>query len=569
MIGFIQSFIIIFGFIFGLITTSIAPISAFAQEVVRPDQGVRWHILKTQWDAEDELAFSRFVAAIGESGCRTADQCFKSEANPYRATDPRGSRFRADCADFPMQLRAYFAAKKGLPFSFAVRVDRADSADRGRNIRYTAHGNRVVERMDIVVSNPRSAPLITRILSLIGGRVSSAVYRINPLRPEPAGLFMDTYPVRVDRTTVRPGTVLYDPNGHVAIIYRVGEDGRVFFMDAHPDNSITRGTFSARFARGRPTMAGGIKNWRGQRLEGATLDPATQTYLGGRIVATQALDALPDFSLEQYTGTEHADANRWREAQFLLNGEALSYHDFVRSRLVSGEFRLNPVTEIRNLAQDLCTDLQDRVAAVDAAVAAGLPRTRHPDRLPDNIYGTNEMTWETYSTPSRDARLRTAMAEARARVEQLFEMRRTGDARLVYAGNERAMARDMLRAFYTVAEACPVVYRRSNGVNQTIRFVDALDRAYGFSFDPYHCVERRWGATAAEELSSCTDNAINTAWYEAEQVLRNQLERTYDQPMGWSLAELQRLNPAVAGVGVMTIDRPSLDIEEALLVRTQ
>ena len=47
----------------------------------------------------------------------------------------------------------------------------------------------------------------------------------------------------IDARSIRPGTVIYDPNGHVATIYRIESDGRIRYMDAHPDSSLTRGFY--------------------------------------------------------------------------------------------------------------------------------------------------------------------------------------------------------------------------------------------------------------------------------------------------------------------------------------
>ena len=84
-------------------------------------------------------------------------------------------------------------------------------------------------------------------------------------------------------------------------------------------------------------------------------------------------------------------------------------------------------------------------------------------------------------------------------------------------------------------------------------------RLFALSFDPHHCAERRWGAHEAEELATCADGADKRAWYEAEQRLRNQPDRTYDVRMGFSLADLKR---GVAGTG---IDQPPVIDVLALL----
>jgi hypothetical protein len=62
------------------------------------------------------------------------------------------------------------------------------------------------------------------------------------------------------------------------------------------------------------------------------------------------------------------------------------------------------------------------------------------------------------------------------------------------------------------------------------------------SFDPYQCVERRWGAEGAE-LASCRDGALKRRWYAAEQGLRNQIDRTYEARMDFPLEELESGGP--------------------------
>jgi hypothetical protein len=51
-------------------------------------------------------------------------------------------------------------------------------------------------------------------------------------------------------------------------------------------------------------------------------------------------------------------------------------------------------------------------------------------------------------------------------------------------------------------------------------------------------VERRWRA-AGDELASCRDGALKRRWYDAEQRLRNQIDRTYEARMDFDLGELE------------------------------
>ena len=52
------------------------------------------------------------------------------------------------------------------------------------------------------------------------------------------GELFDFYPEKIAKGAIRPGTVIYDPNGHVAVVYSVDDDGRIRFIDTHPDNLL-------------------------------------------------------------------------------------------------------------------------------------------------------------------------------------------------------------------------------------------------------------------------------------------------------------------------------------------
>ena len=56
----------------------------------------------------------------------------------------------------------------------------------------------------------------------------------------------DFYQTSVDRRGIRPGTMYYDPNGHVLVVYDIRPDGDILMFDGHPDNSLSHRRFSAR-----------------------------------------------------------------------------------------------------------------------------------------------------------------------------------------------------------------------------------------------------------------------------------------------------------------------------------
>ncbi|RYZ66736.1 MAG: hypothetical protein EOP05_18700, partial [Proteobacteria bacterium] len=116
-----------------------------------------WVITKTEWSAADERNYSGFIQALGESGCRTVDQCLKSPANPYRSTDSASVKFWSDCGRFPYLMRAYFAWKNNLPFSVVSSVKAVDGL--GTDLRYSPKGNYVTARRDIVQKDA-STPIV-------------------------------------------------------------------------------------------------------------------------------------------------------------------------------------------------------------------------------------------------------------------------------------------------------------------------------------------------------------------------------------------------------------------------
>jgi hypothetical protein len=489
-------------------------------------------VTRDAWSDADERGFIEFIEAIGNSRCGSIDRCLKSAANPFAKTDPPGIYFYSDCADLPYVLRAYYAWKKGLPFSYVSAVSPRGAT---RDIRYTASGNVIASRRDVLTG----AGSATQLFVELRNAISSAMFRLHPDMEA-----TDLYPVKIDRKSLKPGTVLYDPNGHVAVVYKVEEDGRVLFMDAHPDNSLTRGTYGKKFVRSSPGMGAGFKNWRPLKLVGATQRP-DGTLVGGRVEFARNAE-LPDYSAEQFYGNASRPADReWASGQFTIDGQPLDYYDYVRTKMAGGSLTFEPVQEVRNMVRANCEDLRYRAEAVDLAIRAGIQNKAQPARLPTNIYGT-EGEWEEFSTPSRDARLKASFKELRDQVQRFVEWHNAGDKRVRYQAG--GIVKTLLQAYDEEAALCTITYLRSNGTPVSLSYEEIRKRLFLLSFDPYHCIERRWGATQPAELSTCRDDATKAAWYAAQQGLRNQIDRTYDARMDFTLAELQ--GPVTPGKGV-------------------
>ncbi len=508
----------------------------------------QWRILKAEWSEEDTRGFEAFITAIGESECKTVHECITSSAsNPnYHATNPPYTEFRADCADLPGFLRGYFAWKNGLPFSFSIKYGAHPRATGNKN---GITGNQITERFDIVGPGPDGR----RALPVIGQYVSTEHFRVPPAY---AGkLLPDYYPVKLTRESIRAGTVIFDPDGHVAVVYKVSDDGLIHYIDAHPDNSLTRGIYGRDFARALPEMGAGFKRWRPQRLVGAKRGGDGQ-LVGGRIELSSD-SSLADWSDEQYYGTATPRSRVWSDGKFpVSSGSEADYYDYLRLSLAGPDFKYKPLEETRTRIRSLCDDLKERVEAVDLAVKAGYPRKPQPSKLPPNIYSTTG-DWEIYSTPSRDARLKTSFEELRDEVLRFILMSGQDNTLLDYSGKD--LRAELRHVYDKEASACTITYVQTGGISRSFGFTEAMRRLFHMSFDPYHCVELRWGATTVEELRTCPDGAEKRAWYKAQARLRNQLTRTYGEPMGWTLAQLQ--NPQV-DIGIAEV--PDVDVEKVL-----
>ncbi len=197
----------------------------------------------------------------------------------------------------------------------------------------------------------RSGDDARAVLDAIRDDISSATYRIHPGREEPEN---DLYSPAITPSAIRPGTVIYDPNGHLAIIWKIEADGRIRYIDAHPDNSLTRGTYDQRFVRASPGMGAGFKNWRPLRLVGARM-AGDGALVGGHMVPAKN-DEIADFALTQFFGTA-GDGDDWRQAAFVLNGQRMDYYDYVRAALGGGRLRFDPLREVADMVTSNCADL--------------------------------------------------------------------------------------------------------------------------------------------------------------------------------------------------------------------
>lgn len=507
---------------------------------------LQWKVTRTAWTEADEDAYGQFIRAIGESSCKTTHECLTSPlANPrYHADNPSGLKFFADCADLPFVLRAYFAWQNQLPFSFSASLDYYPSmggvstATRTAAKRSQTPSFQITGRRHIVAPGPDASVALTEISNIVstGHFRQPADYR---------GRYLpDHYPVQISRDTIKPGVVLFDPLGHIAVVYKVTDDGEVHFIDAHPDNSLTRGIYGSEIERAGPESGAGFKAWRPQKLVGAKRTPSGA--LAGGEVVLPADSELPTWSKEQFHGTGKGQSADWRTAKFFFNGDEIDYFGYVRLRLAREGYRFDPIRETRSRVQTICRELNYRVDAVNAAINARIHLMPQPNRLPNNIYVTQGY-WESYATPSRDAQLKSMFRGLREELNRYVALYESGSKYIDYSGDN--LHSDLTAAYENETAQCSITYVRTDGTPVKLGYHDVKSRLFKMSFDPHHCIERRWGATSDDELRSCPDDRVKTSWYEAQQRLRNQLVRTIGDRMDFTLEDLRRQAQESSEVG--------------------
>lgn len=484
-----------------------------------------WRVVKDHWSEADEAGFGTFVTAIGASNCSSSQSCLRDPANPYRGTDQKFIDIDVDCAKLPYLLRGYYAWKNGLPFGYVDAV-----SGEGGDLRFSHSSNRAVSRHELIDhGNGIDGPAALREML---GTVFSGTYRTDA--SERRGVLSDFYAPALQPGSIHPGSIVYDVNGHVGIIWKIDPDGRIYYMDAHPDFTISRSVYGAQFGQSPLRLGGGLKNWRPFKLTGAHKDGG---HLVGGHLAYAENDQIADFSLVQYVGTEPNPKMDVTKARYVYNGEELGFYEYVRVAVSGGRMDFNPVYELKTTIRTLCNDLNDRAQYVDLDIKDRISPKPHPDRLPDNIYGSSNEEWEMYSTPSRDARIKAAVVQFYKDMNDMIDMWIKRDSRIVYDGN--FLKDDLAKAYAAESQACTITYLNSSTRPVAMTFDDMIHRLYALSFDPYHCVELRWGATG-DERRSCTDAKVKLRWYDAEQRLRNQSNRTYDINMSFSIDELNR-----------------------------
>lgn len=513
--------------------------------------GGEWLLTKTAWTAEDEANYSNFVRAMGRSGCRTVESCMRGAWNPYRSSDPSPQEYKfwSDCADWPYFLRTYFAWKNGLPMAISqgmvqlpLTAEQQKTIDDGTqkaqtDVRYSWNGNKPSRRLRLPYDNGQATNFF-QIHTTVQNSIHTASLRVDPRTN-----FGDLYSPAIRPGAIRPGTVVYDPSGHVGVVYDITPDGQVMVFDALIDNkSISpRRPYSSDFyKRSRLSHGSWLANFRPVVIEGASYDQYSRSYVGGRMRVLSNQE-IPDFSLEMFGTTTSSDGR----SAYVVDGKTTnSFQEFLRRRMFTGRYQLDVINEFKIRMKLICDDFGSRISLVQDATIKGVALQPHVDVLPNTIYGGHG-DWDLYSTPGGDVRRRNSVNSAVEYAKELKGHVDRGNQEYGYSGND--LKADMIKAAKDTLNSCAITYKNSAGKNVKVSLDNLLRRMPYMSFSPWHCVELRWGATSREELATCPDlnDPVKARWYKAQQTLRNQMARDTNIFTGYSLDELEQKAPSL------------------------
>lgn len=425
--------------------------------------------VEREWTDEEERAYSAWFQRLATKSWRSTNAMLHSDLNTLLDEEDKGVYYYADCGDLPYIIRAYYAYKRRLPYV-------ANFISGGR---YTTRGNTTSSTFDNLSHEGSAQSFFAKL-----GGVHSGNFRT-----EPDATDSFTYPVAINRNDLRPGMVLYSPNGHVAMVANIADDGSIKLVDAHPDQSVTHITFGPKLEVRSRTFSGGFRHFRKCVVQ------------DGKAVWIRDNSQLPGYSTEQY--------------------EFKDYYGSVRQNLL--RMKIDPLIAFEKyIREDTFQEALDR----RDSVALGWEKARG-QAIPvgGNIYDWTG-DWENYSTPSRDLRLRLSMLNIPEQARGYIRMLREDPSQLDTPYNSpRALGEALLAAKEKLFATLTFDYINSEGKPVTLSLNDVEKRLFKLSFDPNHAPELRWGAEGDELKTATRKERRYYADYDKQQYWRNRLEK--------------------------------------------
>lgn len=473
----------------------------------------QYRIKKKSWSLLDEDSFSKWIETIGKNHCEKhpKTRIFKNilndkKLNPLAELNPTkfSQEFKpnCDCSDFPLLLRAYYAYIHGLPFNVTHQVTKKDpnANTYSKDTRYSS-GNLISKKVNFHMAPPgkqMSLGAIAKIISQPNPRediIDSRIYRVGAQEEASNENFPDFYSPSIQWDSVRPGTVIYDHTGHIAIVYKVDENGKAYVMDGHPGDSMSDGgSITCKTLpqlelkkKANIEMGSHFKNFRPSYLHQATqkTDAEGNTfYSGGTILGAtnQELEEFGLFSLAQYENG----------LQTVLPKGLEYLEDFDPLWLKLGK-PPSKQTVLKEKLNNVCETYKERVDSIEQAREEWYRRS-YPSSTPTNIHNSIDAFWEGRSTPSRDSRSRAQLLKLNLWVRNHLNTEK-----------DPAIQMELKKIFFRESSHCILTYTDTRGNSVKLNLKDIVERVPHMSIDPYQCPERRWGETDASLLKVCDD----------------------------------------------------------------
>lgn len=458
---------------------------------IKPSSGNVWKNLRG-WDSATETIYSAWINCLFH-GCdehsswsalheviRNPDQNFLYNYLSIDEDNPNGANkliMQPDCADNPFFLRAYFAWKLGLPFGYHM-------CDRGYPGRSPKPGQWITNESGASKSQPVQS--FNSFLRRVMNDVHSGTARTS-LDDENS----DYYPVPLERSALRPGTVFADPYGHTLILVSwvpqtKDKPGLLLSVDAQPDGTV------------------GIKRfWKGNFL-----------FNTSGVVGEPGFKAFRPILLKK--GTPSLAKNNSLTASegyipYSLQQRKMNSDAFYESmeRLINPR-PLDPETAMLDLIQALHEQLLVRVTSVanGEAYLKANPGTVIP--MPSNPSAIFEAggQWENFSTPNRDLRLLIAMDAVTDFPSHAASP--SGNYNISRLGNPEQAGIKLQTILDKKVSELSISYVRTNGSLQMLTVSEILKRkeAFEMGYNPNDGIEIRWGAPeGSTERSSCRRHA--------------------------------------------------------------
>jgi len=381
-----------------------------------------------------------------------------------------------DCADNPFFLRAYFSWKMGLPFGYHVCNRGSLSHDPGTGIWITNETRSTITNR-VQAFNSFLRKVMDGVHS---GTARTALDNENS----------DYYPVALESSSIRPGTVYADPYGHTLVIIGREEQtkdkpGLLLAVDAQPDGTI------------------GIKRfWKGNFLFNTTEVIGEPGFKAFRPIQFRSGKTLPVSNRELMVSSGFVP--------FSLQQRDMEMDVFyyTMERIINPE-PLDPETNLLDLVNALHEQLLVRVISVSNGEAY---METHPGgviEMPHNATGIFQAggLWENYSTPNRDLRLLIAMDAVLDFPDIVAQS--PGDFK-ISKPDSAEMKKRLQSLLEKKALELSIIYIRTDGSGQKLSLYDILKRkeAFEMAYNPNDGIEIRWGAPAnSDEISTCRRKA--------------------------------------------------------------